>query len=276
MELTAEELKIIQDRRANEAKKAEEAAKAARSIDEKAHEIFQKRASANNALALDLVVELKERYKGENYSAVKVNATEYTARIDGKRIKASDVNFVNHGGRKVIVSDTFGNSVEIKFNAEGVDDKGNLFHMSEIYQIEARNYYGATAKNAIRICVNRLEQLRAKQIELERKELKLANAKAYIQAWLPKATKVQTYFHESYCKFSAEAFEDAYQYTSVKGTVFFNEDLTVKSKTYQFDSVYGKGTEKDNILKAIEEEKAAAISAITKEFNKKMIAALNA
>jgi hypothetical protein len=276
MELTAEELQLIQDRRNAEAKKAEAAKLAARSVEEKAIEIFQKRAAANNALALDLVVELNAKHKGL-YTATKINASEYSERVDHKTwMKASEVNFINFGAGRVNISDAFGNAVDIELNAAGFNDKGDVYKMREIYSIDARNYTGATDKNAIRICVNRLEQLRAKQVEKEIVEKKIANAKEHIKSCFPKATEVKVWNQDHYFKYEATAFEDTYKYTSAKGTVFFNEDLTVKSKSLSFDGVYGKGTEKDNLLKQLEEAKEAAIKEITKEFNKRMTQALNA
>jgi hypothetical protein len=75
MELTAEELKLIQDRRNTEAKKAEAAALAARSLEEKACEAFQKRANAQNADALDLVVEIREQSSHSNqFTCTKIAA----------------------------------------------------------------------------------------------------------------------------------------------------------------------------------------------------------
>lgn len=280
MELTAEELKLIQDRRAAEAKKAEEVAKAARSKEEKAIELFQARAHAQNADALDLCIEINTQAPGR-FDCDKNNANTMYCFVEGKCVHSEEVNFTNFGAESVTVSDEFGNCIVVKIDSRRMSegkryDPVNKFSISESYTMGFRSYTGDKAKNAARIVIKRLEEMREKQVVEERKKNKCEIAKKFIQSKMPKASVVNTYIGEyGTLKFDAGRFEGVYDYTRVEGEVYFNDDMTIKSWTKKVTNVGSNNNDKDIKLTAMKKEYEEAVKALTAKFNNEAIEVLN-
>lgn len=281
MELTAEEMKIIQDRRNAEAKKAEEAAKAAHSKEEKATEALQARANAQNADALDLCVDINSQAPGR-FTCVKNNMTNAHCLVDGKRVEAEEVGFKNFGAQSVTVSDAFGNSITVSIDSRKLHestrfDPVNKFHIGYSFIEGHREYNGDKSKNAARIVIKRLEEMREKQVIEEKKKNKCEIAKKFIQSKFPKATFVNTYIGEyATLKFDASRFEGVYDYTRVEGEVYFNDDMTIKSWAKKVANVNSSNnTDKDVKLIAMKKEYDEAVKALTAKFNDEAIEVLN-
>lgn len=281
MELTAEEMKIIQDRRNAEAKKAEEAAKAARSKEEKALEAFQVRANAQNADALDLCVDINSQAPGR-FTCVKNNMTNAHCLVDGKRVEAEEVGFKNFGAQSVTVSDAFGNSITVSIDSRKLHESTrynpvNKFHIGHSFIEGHREYNGDKSKNAARIVIKRLEEMREKQIIEEKKKNKCEIARKFIQSKMPIALNVSIHIGEyATVKYEANQFPGAYDWTCVKGEVQFNDDMTVKSWTKSINGIYSSNnTDKDVKLIAMKKEYDEAVKALTAKFNDEAIEVLN-
>ena len=282
MELTAEELKLIQDRRNAESKKAEEAAKANRTKEEKATELFQIKANAQNADALDLATEINAQSKEGQFICIKNVFKSDRVFVEGKSVDSSEVGFVNFGTESVTVADKFGNAISVYIDSRKMSegsryDTVNKFTIHQDYSHDFRVYHGDKDKNAARIVIKRLEEIREKQLIKERKLNKREIAEAYIKECFPKAGRVSISDGQySQVMYYASNFDGVYEFTEARGEVWFNDDMTVKSKTVSLSSIHSDKTEKDIKLKAMKAAYEAACAKALKEFNENAIEVLNA
>lgn len=275
MELTAEELKLIQDRRDIAAKKAEAELLAARSAKEKALDVFTTFAKKQNDIANDLIASIKSKNKDVVFNAYHSKDIIYHDKIDGESVSSNDVGFTDFGPGLLDVTDAFGNVVTIR-----LDSRKNSFRtdyakysIQSDCTINSRYYKGDVAANAAAIVLKRLDEYRDLQVRNELRKQKRETAEAYLQKEFPKA-KIRISFNDyGGVTYTASEFEGVYEFTSISGDVKF-KDLKVVSYSRAISS-FSKKSEKDIKIDALQTEMIEKINELKNTYMNAFVEVLN-
>ena len=111
---------------------------------------------------------------------------------------------------------------------------------------------------------------------MEKKKNKCETAKEFLKQKFPKARSISVHTGEyGNVKYEVSNFENAYEYTSIKGEVLLNDNMTVKTHSRSVSASYCGSSEKDLALKTLKDAYEIELKALQSKFVNETIEVLN-
>ena len=276
MELTAEEIAAIETMRKTKAEKEERERLAARTSNEKALEIFNKKAQALNILAQNLIAEVS--FINSSITRKFERDTAETIFLSNKEcVTAKDCGFTEFAPVEIHFS-LQGSTITVLLNStsgNSWDKKTNSYTIENDWAIDTKTYHSDIDKKCAKIVLDRLLKKIDKDTRLNLDAKRKETAKIYIAAKYPSAREICINKSDEYGNYTYKANELAgcHNYTSIKGRISFAsntleiKDMTfgVNAATYHSDSVLVEYPREQKI-KAMEEELKQKIATLNREF----------
>jgi len=278
MELTAEEIAAIETMRKTKAEKEERERLAARSSNDKALEIFNKRATKLNLLASDLIAEVACSNRAVTHEFVRkttdtasISRNEYvTAEACGfTEFPPIAVHFTLEGSTVVVMLNTTSGS---SWNHDVTE---HSYTIDSDWSINTKTYHSNIDKKCARIVLDRLSKKIEKDVQKNLNRKREETARFHIAAKFPSARNVCiNKVNDDYGSYAYDATElsGCHNYTKIRGVVTFvgstleikTTTVIIEAATYYDDKTLIKYP-RERKIKAMEDEMNRKINALKKE-----------
>ena len=277
MELTAEEIAIIENSRKAKAEKEERERLAARSSNDKALEIFNKKATKLNLLASDLVAEVNYLNRAITHEFDRrTTDTVFISRSESVTAEACGftefapvaIRFTLDGSTIVVMLNTTSGST---WNH---DVSEHAYTIDSDWTINTKVYHSNVDKKCARIVIDRLAKKIEKDMQKNLQKKREEAARVHVAAKYPSARKVCINKADEFGNYSYDAQElsGCHNYTKIRGMVTFTGDtLKIESMTYSIEAAtyYDDKTlieyPREQKIKVMQEEMNRKINALKQE-----------